>query len=217
MESNDTDSQIAPYLLRRDLCLTAHCWLRSWASVQEAPLLQRDGGYTATPLSTTSSTTNVAGGEAQQFVEARDIPGEWWTLFHSKPLSDLIERSLKANPDIKAAQAALLVARENVWLNGVLTIPALREVFRRAGPRHRVTLRLFPTPTRLNYSLYTPQVSVSYVPDVFGLNRRTVESLRSAGTTGAFCPGRDAYHVERKRRRRSHTRGIIAGADWRDS
>ena len=67
-----------------------------------------------TPLSTTSSTTNVAGGEAQQFVEGRDISGEWWTLFQSKPLSDLIERSLKANPDIKAAQAALLVARENV-------------------------------------------------------------------------------------------------------
>jgi NodT family efflux transporter outer membrane factor (OMF) lipoprotein len=29
----------------------------------------------------------------------------------------------------------------------------------------------------LTYSLYTPQVSVSFVPDVFGLNRRTVESL----------------------------------------
>ena len=65
-------------------------------------------------FSTTSSTTNVAGGEAQHFVEGRDIPGEWWTLFHSKPLNDLIERSLKANPDLKAAQAALLVARENV-------------------------------------------------------------------------------------------------------
>ena len=43
-----------------------------------------------------------------------DIPGEWWTLFHSKPLNDLIERSLKNNPDLKAAQAALLVAKENV-------------------------------------------------------------------------------------------------------
>ena len=71
-------------------------------------------GYTPTPISTTSSTANVAGGEAQQLVEGRDIPGEWWTLFHSKPLNDLIERSLKANPDLKAAQAALVVARENV-------------------------------------------------------------------------------------------------------
>ena len=71
-------------------------------------------GYTPAPISTSSSTGNVAGGEAQHLVEGNDIPGEWWTLFHSKPLNDLIERSLKANPDLKAAQAALLVARENV-------------------------------------------------------------------------------------------------------
>ena len=71
-------------------------------------------GYTPGPLSTTSSSANVAGGEAQRFLEGRDIPGEWWTLFHSQPLNALIERSLKANPDLKAAQAALTVARENV-------------------------------------------------------------------------------------------------------
>ena len=47
-------------------------------------------------------------------VEGHDIPGEWWALFHSMPLNDLIERSLKANPDVKAAQAALIVARENM-------------------------------------------------------------------------------------------------------
>ena len=29
------------------------------------------------------------------------------------------------------------------------------------------------------YSLYTAQVGVSYTPDVFGLNRRTVESLEA--------------------------------------
>jgi outer membrane protein TolC len=97
-------------------------------------------GYTPSPLSTTSDTTNVAGGEGHHFFEGHDIPGEWWSFLHSKALDALIERSLKANPDIKAAQAALLVARENVD---------------------------------------TPQVSVSFVPDVFGLNRRTVESLRA--------------------------------------
>lgn len=34
--------------------------------------------------------------------------------FAAKPLNDLIEQSLKNNPDVKASQAALLVARENV-------------------------------------------------------------------------------------------------------
>jgi NodT family efflux transporter outer membrane factor (OMF) lipoprotein len=39
----------------------------------------------------------------------------------------------------------------------------------------------------LNYSLYTPEVSVSYVPDVFGLNRRTVESLQAQEQQARFA------------------------------
>jgi len=39
----------------------------------------------------------------------------------------------------------------------------------------------------LNYSLYTPQVSVSFVPDVFGLNRRTVESLAAQEQQARFA------------------------------
>ena len=70
--------------------------------------------YTPGPVSTTASATNVAGGEAQNFVPGQDIAGDWWTLFHSKPLNTLIERSLKPIPNLKAAQAALAVARENV-------------------------------------------------------------------------------------------------------
>src|SRR5271156_5206159 len=39
----------------------------------------------------------------------------------------------------------------------------------------------------LTYSLYTPQVSVSFVPDVFGLNRRTVESLQAQEQQARFA------------------------------
>ena len=35
------------------------------------------------------------------------------------------------------------------------------------------------TSSVFQYSLFTPEVSVSYTPDVFGLNRRTVESLKA--------------------------------------
>jgi NodT family efflux transporter outer membrane factor (OMF) lipoprotein len=38
----------------------------------------------------------------------------------------------------------------------------------------------------LYYSLYTPQVAVSFVPDVFGLNRRTVESLKAQEQQARF-------------------------------
>src|SRR5208283_683606 len=78
------------------------------------PAAPEVSGYTPASLSTTTGTTNVTGGEPQRFVSGSDIPGEWWTLFHSKPLNDLIERSLSNNPTLKAAQAALNVAKENV-------------------------------------------------------------------------------------------------------
>jgi len=145
------------------------------------------GGYTPAPISTTSSTSNVAGGEAQQFVDGRDIPGEWWTLFHSKPLNDLIERSLKANPSLKAAQAALIVARENMLAQRGAYYPSVSGSFSATRAKTSADLSPVTNTSALTYSLYTPEVSVSFVPDVFGLNRRTVESLQAQEQQARFA------------------------------
>jgi len=145
------------------------------------------GGYTPTPISTTSSTPKVTGGEAQRLVNGQDIPGEWWALFHSKPLNDLIERALKANPDLKAAQAALAVARENVLAQRGFYYPNVTGSFTATRARSAADLSPVTSTTVVNYSLYTPQVSVSFVPDVFGLNRRTVESLAAQAQQARFA------------------------------
>jgi NodT family efflux transporter outer membrane factor (OMF) lipoprotein len=151
------------------------------------PAAPNVGGYTPAPISSTSSTPNVAGGEAQHFVDGQDIPGEWWTLFHSKPLNDLIERSLKANPDLKAAQAALIVARENVLAQRGFYYPSITGSFSAIRAKSANDLSPVTNTSALNYSLYTPQVSVAYVPDVFGLNRRTVESLQAQAQQARFA------------------------------
>jgi NodT family efflux transporter outer membrane factor (OMF) lipoprotein len=145
------------------------------------------GGYTPTPISTTSSTPKVAGGEAQRLVKGQDIPGEWWILFHSKPLNDLIERALKANPDLKAAQAALVVARENVLAQRGYYYPNVTGSFTATRARSAEDLSPVLSTSVQNYSLYTPQVTVSFVPDVFGLNRRTVESLAAQAQQARFA------------------------------
>jgi NodT family efflux transporter outer membrane factor (OMF) lipoprotein len=145
------------------------------------------GGYTPTPITTTNTTPNVAGGEEQRFEKGRDIPGEWWILFHSKPLNDLIARSLKANPDLKAAQAALIVARENVLAQRGFYYPSVTGGFSATRAKSANDLSPVTNTSVLNYSLYTPQVSVSYVPDVFGLNRRTVESLQAQEQQARFA------------------------------
>src|SRR5208282_6274067 len=102
---------------------------------------------------TTSSSPNVTGGEAQTFAPGRDIPGDWWTLFHSKPLNDLIERSLKNNPDLKSTQAALLVARENVLAQRGFYYPSVSGSF--SATRARTAQDLSPALNAniQNYSL----------------------------------------------------------------
>ncbi|MFZ0535225.1 MAG: efflux transporter outer membrane subunit [Candidatus Sulfotelmatobacter sp.] len=136
-------------------------------------------GYTPPLPATTSSSPKVAGGEAQTFAQGRDIPGDWWTLFHSKPLNDLIERSLKNNPDLKSAQAALLVARENTLAQRGAYYPSVSGSFSATRAKTSEEISPVPSVTQFEYSLFTPEVSVSYTPDVFGLNRRTVESLKA--------------------------------------
>jgi len=119
--------------------------------------------YTAAPL-------------APGFAEGADIPGEWWTLFHSKPLDDLIERALRANPDLAAAQAALGVARESALAQRGAYFPSVDANV--SVSRSKTSSQISPTPSSGEsiFSLYAPELTVSYAPDVFGLTRRTVEA-----------------------------------------
>jgi NodT family efflux transporter outer membrane factor (OMF) lipoprotein len=166
------------------LLLTAACTVGPNFKRPAAPKVP---GYEPTAPSTTSSTANLNGGEAQQFVQASDIPGEWWTLFHSKPLNELIERSLRNNPDLKAAQAALAVARESVLAQRGAYYPMVTGSFSASHSKTSNEVSPFTASGALYYSLYTPQVGVSFVPDVFGLNRRTVESLKAQEQQARFA------------------------------
>jgi len=134
--------------------------------------------YTSQATPTTEPTVGVPGGEGQHFISGGDIPADWWTLFHSKPLNALIEQALANNADLKAAQAALLVAHENTLAQHGTYLPQVDaggSITRQKDPS--ATLAPVPANNSFAYTLVTPSVSVSYTPDVFGLNKRTVESL----------------------------------------
>jgi NodT family efflux transporter outer membrane factor (OMF) lipoprotein len=135
--------------------------------------------YVAHPVSTTAATPNLADGAAQTFVKGAEVPADWWTLFHSPALNDLIQESLANNHDLKAAQAALLAARENVRAQRGVYYPSVSAGF--SATRQLQSASIAPTPSNnaFEYSLFTPQVSVSYVPDVFGLNRRNTELVKA--------------------------------------
>ena len=143
------------------------------------PAAPEVSGYTARPLEPTVSTPGVLGGEPQRFLPGADISSDWWVLFHSAPLNDLIEHSLENNPDLQAAQAALLAAREGVLAQRGAYYPSVSADF--SATRQGQSGVIAPTlaSNALAFNLFTPEVTISYVPDVFGLNRRTVESAQA--------------------------------------
>jgi NodT family efflux transporter outer membrane factor (OMF) lipoprotein len=177
-------SRFAHSLLARRRCVVAILASLLAAGCAVGPDFKRPsapevGEYTAHPVTSTVASANVAGGEAQRFATGSDIPGDWWTLFHSKPLNELIEQSLANNHDLKAAQAALSVARENVLAQRGTYYPSVAASFSASRQRQSGTISPTPNSNTFQYNLFTPQVSVSYVPDIFGLNRRTVESVQA--------------------------------------
>lgn len=144
----------------------------------KAPASPQVSNYTAKPPQTTAATPGVSGGSAQHLTRGADLPADWWTLFHSRALNSLIEQALAHNADLKSAQAALLVAHETTLAQKGAYVPQVgagASVTRQKDPSE--TLAPVPANNSFVYTLATPSVSVSYTPDVFGLNKRTVEGL----------------------------------------
>jgi NodT family efflux transporter outer membrane factor (OMF) lipoprotein len=113
---------------------------------------------------------------AQRLVGDRDVPGAWWMLFHSRPLNDLMERALNENHDLKAAQAALRAAHANYEAQRGALFPVVDLDY--LPSRQKVATRDFSAPTWSllpYYTLHTAQLTISYVPDVFGGVQRQIE------------------------------------------
>ncbi len=99
--------------------------------------------YTPHPITTTVAGAKVVGGEAQRLNRGEDLPADWWTLFHSTALNALIEQSLAHNPDLKAAQAALTMAREDTLAGRGAYYPSVIV----AGMLSRLVIGMFLMPT----------------------------------------------------------------------
>jgi NodT family efflux transporter outer membrane factor (OMF) lipoprotein len=138
------------------------------------------GRYTPEPLvREIGGAMDIPGGEAQRFVEETDVPAQWWTLFRSEPLNSLVEQSLKSNPGLQAAQAALHVAEENYYAQRGALLPAAEASF--SSARQKISSAV-ASPINSNasmFNLHTAQVTVSYAPDVFGGIRRQVETAKA--------------------------------------
>jgi NodT family efflux transporter outer membrane factor (OMF) lipoprotein len=166
----------------------------------EAPA---DAGYAPTALPEISSHAAVHGGDAQRFISGRNLPFEWWHLFESKTLNALVAQAFKANPTVVAAQAALTQALELARAQRGFYYPTVAAGFQAervkvAGNNTQSSSlgiqangdNLGQPPQAavpLYYRFYTAQLSVGFVPDIFGANRRQVESLEAQTEAQRFA------------------------------
>jgi NodT family efflux transporter outer membrane factor (OMF) lipoprotein len=141
------------------------------------PDAPKASAYTSENLPAATASADVHGGEAQQFGTARDIPGEWWSLYRSPALDGLIAEAIKANPNLDAARAALTEAHELQLAGEGQFYPT---VTGSAGAtREKFSGASFGTGTSSIFSVNSASLNVSYVFDVFGGTRRNVESLEA--------------------------------------
>jgi NodT family efflux transporter outer membrane factor (OMF) lipoprotein len=136
--------------------------------------------YLPEPLPAQTDSVDASGGPAQHFVAGMNIPAQWWTLFQSPALNELIEQSFKNNPTVQGAQAALRQANENYLAQRGALLPTVQGGYDFQRQRN-ATGTLAPTLSSGEqiFNLHTAQVSVTYALDVFGGVRRQTESMRA--------------------------------------
>ena len=120
-------------------------------------------------------------------VRGADIAAKWWEVFRSRTLNRLIEDGINNNADLQAAEAALRAAQANALaLRGTLfpVVNATFDASRQMIPSQTLTSNV---PSGADtYSLHTAQVTVAFVPDVFGGTRRAIESADAQAEAQAF-------------------------------
>ncbi len=172
------------------ILVTPGCALGPNFKTPTAPGIQT---YTAQPLPERTVATDAPGGSAQVFLDSRDLPSRWWTLFGSPKLDALVAQALAANPSLASAQASLRQAGENFRAQRAGLFPSLDA--NASATRQKTDSSSFvgfgggsgsgnggngnsggSGGGGTIYNLYNASVDVSYTLDLFGGIRRGIES-----------------------------------------
>jgi NodT family efflux transporter outer membrane factor (OMF) lipoprotein len=121
--------------------------------------------------------TVTAEGQTQHFEYGAKISEDWWYLFKSPKLDQMIKEAVAQNASLQAAQARLRQNQEILRAGYGVFFPQVSGSF--SSIRQRFTTAQFGAANAPGniFSLFTSSVSVSYILDVFGGQRRTVEGL----------------------------------------
>ena len=150
---------------------TSGCAVGPDFKAPEAPQTER---YTAQELPQQTASTQVAGGESQTLATGEQLPTQWWTLFGSDKLNQLVQTALSNSPTTAAARAALRQAQENLSAQRGGLLPSVDA--NGSVSRQRPSSVVSGVANPGVYNLYNASVSVGYTLDLFGGVRRSMEA-----------------------------------------
>jgi NodT family efflux transporter outer membrane factor (OMF) lipoprotein len=118
---------------------------------------------------------------SQHFVSGEQVSARWWAAFRSQPLNDLIRDAVNHNPTLQSAEAAIKIAQydaaaqRGLWAPQITGNSTTSQILQsNAGIVFGGDINAVP---QEQFSLVTHQLSVSFVPDLWGANFRAVENL----------------------------------------
>jgi NodT family efflux transporter outer membrane factor (OMF) lipoprotein len=118
----------------------------------------------------------AADGHAQHFDRQADLPRDWWVRFGSRPLDALVEQALRNSPSLQAAQATLRQSEDSLRAGYGVFFPQVGASI--GAERQNAAINLGHGLQNTGpYNVGTFGANVSYVPDLFGGQRRAVEAL----------------------------------------
>jgi len=124
--------------------------------------------------------------DAQRFIKTRGVPAQWWKAFGSHKINALVEMGFAQNPSVGEAISALEQAKWNVRAQEGAFFPQVTGQWASTRQKQAAPEGAPPRFHGEIFSLHTPTVSVGFVPDVWGKNRRAVESLMAVADAQYF-------------------------------
>jgi NodT family efflux transporter outer membrane factor (OMF) lipoprotein len=136
--------------------------------------------YTPQPQPPATASSPGAAGESQQFRASADLPAQWWALFQSPQLDSMVREALTNSPTLAAATARLKQAQEEVRARtGATKYPAVSGNASITGQQLDLAAYGIPFPNPSPFALLNGSIGITYALDLFGGNRRLIESLRA--------------------------------------
>jgi len=120
--------------------------------------------------------TMPADGKSQRFEQGAKIVSDWWRLFNSPRLDAAVKEAISNNQSLMAAQASLRQSQDLLRAGYGIFYPQLNAGLGASRQKSSPALTGETVPSSI-FNLFTLSATVGYTLDVFGGERRAVESL----------------------------------------